>query len=223
MPARSSMALVSTALPIVVLVRVERASNGVVCAAAPSYDCSPTKVTFGNESINCASSTAGWPGVIPVRPKNRSTASLIGSRRVPAASLMSRTFCRSSTTNMVSGALSASATARSILCLPITAVVISSPGMPDSAKTSASLSRAAQQPMAPALSSARATSGHLWVLPCGRKALFLALRCEAIFAMLSSKASRSRSRAGVGTSPRNCIRHRRDASTSSSTYRSRSA
>ena len=79
MPARSIIAFVSTALPIVVFVRVDRASNGVVCAAAPSYDCRPTNVTFGSESINCASSTAGWPGAMPVRPKNRSTASLIGS------------------------------------------------------------------------------------------------------------------------------------------------
>ena len=36
MPARSIIAFVSTALPIVVLVRVDRASKGVVCAAAPS-------------------------------------------------------------------------------------------------------------------------------------------------------------------------------------------
>ena len=31
-------------MPIVVLVRADRASNGVVCAAAPSYDCSPANV-----------------------------------------------------------------------------------------------------------------------------------------------------------------------------------
>ena len=139
---------------------------------------------------------------MPVRPKKRSTASLIGSRRLPAASLMSRTFCRSSATKIVSGALSASATARAILSRPITAVVTSSPGMPDSANISASLNRAAQQPIAPARSNAFATSGHLWVLPCGRKALFRAFRCDAILLMLYSKASRSRRRAGVGMSPR---------------------
>ena len=106
---------------------------------------------------------------------------------------------------MVSGARLASVTARAILSRPITAVVINSPGMPWSAKTSASARRAAQQPMAPASTSARATAGHLWVLPCGRKPLPRTRRCAAMVAMFDSKASRSSSRAGVGRSPRNCI------------------
>ena len=73
---------------------------------------------------------------MPVRPKKRSTASLIGSppRRVPAASLMSRTFWRLSTTKMVSDALVARAMARAIFSFPMTAVVMSKPGMPCAAE-----------------------------------------------------------------------------------------
>ena len=138
----------------VAVVRSPRAWNGVVCAACPSYDCRPSSTTFGNELIIFASLTAGRPGSMPVRPKYRSINSLIGSPPA-AAPLIARTFCSSSTTNIVSGALRASAMARAILSLPTTAVVISRPRIPCSANTSASLSRAAQMPTAPASISAR--------------------------------------------------------------------
>ena len=209
MPARSIIALVSTALPIVVFVRVDRASNGVVCAAAPSYDCRPHERDVRQRidqlrELDCrlARRDAG-----AAEKQIDCQLDRLALPRAPAASLMSRTFCRSSTTKMVSGALAASATARAILSR-------ADHGGRDRAgrgrRTRRTLPLRSGAPRSsrrrPRAISARATSGHLCVLPCGRNALCRALAdARPSSAMLSSKASRSRSRAGVGISPRDCI------------------
>ena len=90
------------------------------------------------------------------------------------------------------------------LAAPTTAVVTSSPRTPWAANTSASPSLAAQVPTAPAATSACATSGHLWVLPCGRNALPRP-HVRGHGRDVGFEGVRSSSSAGVGISSRNCI------------------
>ena len=119
MPSCSISAFVSIACAMLLRVRVPRASNGVVWAASPSYDCRPANMTFAaNRSAAPAPAPAGPARCRCGRSTDRPPA---GSARRPVAPRRrSRAHsARRPRKKIVSGARAASATARSILPLPI--------------------------------------------------------------------------------------------------------